>query len=141
MSSALRSIPSHDCVEAKASAPSDFQEEHLVTVIQKIGFIAACIDLHSWRCIIDEVLCEVEAANAKAHSLQTTLEALLLVPAHRDQCPSNPTSTNNASRRDAITTTAQHSPASPASLKFTPSPRAPIGPKNARQTEPNLAAQ
>jgi hypothetical protein len=40
---------------------TDHEEEVLADVIQRIGFVAACIDLHDWRTVIDEVLSEVEA--------------------------------------------------------------------------------
>jgi hypothetical protein len=43
------------------SIKTECKEEVLVNMIRKIGFIAACIDLHDWRTIIDEVLREVEA--------------------------------------------------------------------------------
>jgi hypothetical protein len=50
---------------ANVPAPltADFNEEVLVNMIKKIGFVAACIDLHEWRNVIDEVLREVEAEN------------------------------------------------------------------------------
>jgi hypothetical protein len=40
---------------------TDYKEEVLVNAIKKIGFVAACIDLHDWRNVIDEVLEEIEA--------------------------------------------------------------------------------
>jgi hypothetical protein len=57
---------------------TDLKEEVLVNMIKKIGFIAACLDLHDWRTIIDEVLREVEAENEPR---QPALERSLPRPA------------------------------------------------------------
>jgi hypothetical protein len=53
---------------------TDFKEEELVHVIKRIGFVAACIDLHDWRNVIDEVLSEVEAEN-EARILELEIES------------------------------------------------------------------
>ena len=39
----------------------DCSEERIATIIRKIGFVAACIDLYRWRNVIDQVLREIEA--------------------------------------------------------------------------------
>ena len=44
-------------------------------MMRKIGYIAACIDLHRWRGVIDQVLREVEAERyANAHSSDISFE-------------------------------------------------------------------
>jgi hypothetical protein len=56
----------YDIPNGPPSLKTDFKEEDLLNMIRKIAFIAACIDLHDWRNVIDEVLQEVEAE----HELQ-----------------------------------------------------------------------
>ncbi len=44
------------------SAPQEFcSEENIANMLRKIGIVAACIDLHHWRYVIDQVLREMEA--------------------------------------------------------------------------------
>jgi hypothetical protein len=72
------------CPPEEIAAPDDpasgDQAECLDNMMRKIGFVAACIDLHSWRTIIDEVLEEVESANERAALLETTLQGSLPPP-------------------------------------------------------------
>lgn len=46
-------------------------DEYLFDAIRKIGLIAACIDLHNLRQVIDDVLSEVAADNQKADVSQS----------------------------------------------------------------------
>ena len=41
----------------------EISDECLENMLRKIGFVAACIDLHQWRQVIDQVLREREAAH------------------------------------------------------------------------------
>ena len=65
MPSELSSIFLNKCFEARTPLSNDDPDHDLVLTIRKIGFIAACIDLESWRQVIDQVVCEVQAANEK----------------------------------------------------------------------------
>jgi len=47
--------------------------EHLASGIGKAGFLADCDHLHDWRSVIDEVLCEAEAAIEQSRKLETVL--------------------------------------------------------------------
>jgi hypothetical protein len=74
MANMLPSILPNNHSDAGVLFSRGYNEEYLDNMIKKIGFVAACIDLHGWRSIIDEVLSEVEAANEKASLLETALQ-------------------------------------------------------------------
>jgi hypothetical protein len=80
MARLLPQILPKDDAAAKATVAAGYQEECLDNMMRKIGFVAACIDLHDWRTIIDEVLDEVEAANERAMLLETALHGRVLPP-------------------------------------------------------------
>jgi hypothetical protein len=63
----------------KVRAPNnrDCEDDHLAYTMRKIGFIAACIDLHNLRSVIDEVLREIEAENEKRNFLAAALKSIL----------------------------------------------------------------
>jgi hypothetical protein len=78
MSNELSSIFLNKHFEAKRLSSCDDQDKHLVTAIRNIGFVAACIDMYSWRQVIDEALCDTEAANEKANMLEAVLQSPLV---------------------------------------------------------------
>lgn len=69
-------------------------DEYLFEAIRKIGLIAACIDLHHWRLVIDDILREVDADNQKADIQQP-------VPQHNSPSNRNATATGPIRRTSA----------------------------------------
>ncbi|MFT4078157.1 hypothetical protein [Rhodomicrobium lacus] len=63
---------SHSLLRVSADVDSEFDaylraaymDERVAMMVQKIGYIAACIDLFHWRHVIDQALREVEAERA-----------------------------------------------------------------------------
>lgn len=51
--------------------------DHLVNMLKKIGFIAACIELHQLRLSLDEAICKIEAEKQAEHSQTRGPETLI----------------------------------------------------------------
>jgi hypothetical protein len=77
MSAAVR----YDTPNGPPSFKADLEEEVLVNMIRKIAFIAACIDLHYWRTILDEVLREVEAEHEVEQPALEEADLYAILPA------------------------------------------------------------
>src|SRR5208337_215786 len=87
MSNELPSIFLNKCFEAQALLSTDDAAEYLVHAIRKIGFIAACIDLDSWRRVIDQVVSEVESENENAEFFEDGVRSLSAANPAGDQHP------------------------------------------------------
>ncbi|KAI94651.1 hypothetical protein T281_09845 [Rhodomicrobium udaipurense JA643] len=61
MSQSLLRVSADVATEFDAYTRTAYVEERIALMVQKIGYVAACIDLFHWRHVIDQALREVEA--------------------------------------------------------------------------------
>ena len=64
-------------IEVKTTHIGNAEDDHLGNAFRKIARIAACINLHELRGVIDEVVNQIEAENEKASLLETALQEAL----------------------------------------------------------------
>jgi hypothetical protein len=75
MSKMLQPVLLKEVSARSASVSSYSQDDRRGNILGEIDLVPGCIDLSSWRHVIDEILSEVEAANEKARLLETALQS------------------------------------------------------------------